>query len=131
MAVSIDRLKTGMPELDAYIDYLCSEIEAARNVTASHPIQARVTPNGLQLAGSVPGIRLAKSKSGGVPKMTGSAPGKADVTLWDYDGSNISSQTVDVEAINLSTLDDVGGSKLILIVPFGKWWIVIWEECPA
>lgn len=124
----MERLVTGVEEFDNYIDYMCSVIDAARNVTASAPIQARITPFGLQLAGTAGGLILAKSKSGGIAALSGTAPGKADVTLWDYDGMNIATQTVDVEAVNLASTA-VGGSKMLLLAPLGKWKVVIWEEC--
>lgn len=126
--VQIDRLKTGIPGLDSYISYLCTEIELACNVTAAPPLQALRTPAGLNLRMAASTFQWAKSKSGGIAAMSGSTPGKADVTLWDFGGTSFVTQNVEVEAFNVGSTA-VGATKLILLAMVGKYWFVIWEDC--
>ncbi|WP_406698555.1 hypothetical protein V5E97_06695 [Singulisphaera sp. Ch08] len=60
--------------------------------------------------------------------MSGSTPGKADVTLWDFGGTSFVTQNVEVEAFNVGSTA-VGATKLILLAMVGKYWFVIWEDC--
>lgn len=125
------RLVLGDEMIDGWIDGLVSTVERNSNVTATGGIQARVGPNGIALSLVGGGtLALAKSKTGGVPAMSGTTPGKADVTLWDYDGDVIATQAVDVEAVNMGS-DAVDENKLLILGRMEKYWLVLWEVCPA
>jgi hypothetical protein len=124
----LDRIATGVAWFDAWIDRTVSAIERALSIDVSPPLQMRQGPDGTQLAWSLPIFAHAKSGGGGIPAMTGSTPGVADVTLEDFNGTTLSSQTITVKAFNKSATA-VGANKLLIIVMIDKWWYVLWEDC--
>lgn len=121
-----DRLVTGIKWFDTWLDTLLDKIEARTTITASPPLRAFTGPMGthISMAGAGP-FAWAKSKSGGI-----NAGSSADVTLQDWSGSAMTSQVVDVKAINMGSTS-VGATKLILLALVGKDWFVIWEDCPV
>lgn len=129
MITKIDRLETGIKDLDSYVNYLCTAIELATNVTVSPPLQMRRTPGGLQLAWSMKTWQWAKSSSSGIPAMSGSTPGSAtDVVLYDFNGTTLSTQAVTDKVYNMGATA-VGASKWLLITKVEKYWFVVWEQC--
>jgi hypothetical protein len=124
----LDRIETGVAWFDSWIDRIVSAIERALSVDVSPPLQIRRGPDGTQIAWSMPVFAHAKSGGSGIAAMSGTTPGVADVTLWDFDGTTLTSQTVTVKAYNKSATA-VGNNKHLILVMVDKWWFVDWEDC--
>lgn len=122
------RLVTGRTDIDQWIDETCSAIERSLNLRVAAPLVANLRPDGQYLSFAGVYLALAKSGGSGIPALSGSTPGKADVTLQLFDGSSVSTDTRTEKAYNLSTTA-VGNNKLLVLAKVGKWWIVIWEDC--
>jgi hypothetical protein len=125
----LDRIATGVAWFDAWIDRTVSAIERALSIDVSPPLQMRQGPDGTQLAWSLPIFAHAKSGGSGIAAMSGTTPGVADVTLWDFNGTTLSTQAVTVKAYNKSATA-VGANTHLTLVMIDKWWFVDWEDCP-
>lgn len=122
------RLVTGRTDIDQWIDETLSAIERSSNVRAAAPMVANLRPDGMFLSFAGVYLALAKSGGSGIPAMSGSMPGKADVTLQLFDGSTLSSDTRTEKAYNLSQTA-VGNNKYLILAKILKWWFVIFEDC--
>jgi hypothetical protein len=80
------------------------------------------------------GGRLAKTGSGGVPKLSGSTPGSATVTFYDFTGADMvpSTGTDGSEVVgtvyNMAS-EDVGANKFIQVKTIGGFSFVDVEDC--
>lgn len=125
---TVPRLAIGNDVIDGWIEALCAAVERANNPTASPPVTLQAMPEGLHFGGTRGLFAHAKSGAGGVPAMSGTTPGHADVTLYSDDGSALVSQTVTEKAWNKSAAA-VGANKHLILVRIEPRWWVLWEDC--
>jgi hypothetical protein len=127
----IPRLVIGVEWFDKWVDTVVASIERALNVTSSDGISVRRGPSGTHIALNVlPTLILAKAHLG-IPAMSGTTPGHALVTLYDFQfgGPSVVTQGITDTAWNYSSAAvDIG--KKIKVARIGKFLWVIWEDCP-
>lgn len=129
MLETLPRLVTEIKIVDRWVDDTVGQIEAARNVTVSPPLQAMRTQNGLHLSCAIPAVtRLAKTGGSGIPAISGSTLGSADATLYNLNNGVLASETITDKVYNMSSRT-IGANKMILCAQVGNCWVAFWEDC--
>jgi hypothetical protein len=71
---------------------------------------------------------LARTGTGGVPAMSGTTPGQADVTLYEFDGTTLSLGSDTLTAYNMVPAA-VGANKVVLLHWANGYPFVVVEPC--
>lgn len=77
--------------------------------------------------GGVIAASFAKSGGSGIPALTGTTPGSATVTLYDFDGTSLTAGDT-ATAFNPSTTA-VGANRWLIVLKVQTQWVVIVEDC--
>lgn len=91
------------------------------------PGMAQSMLRGIPLVGALIPIAKVAKAGGGILGRSGTTPGAADVTLYNFDGATLTAGAT-VRAYNLAT-GAVAGSAWLILLNVGRYWFVIWEEC--
>lgn len=127
--VDLDTLVGFGAEADAALAKVVRAVMQANSWTVTGNANFRGGPTGYAL--HIPNARvgrIAKTGAGGIPAMTGSTPGVAEITLWTL-GSTIVVGEPDI-AYNIAP-SAVSANMLIVVLWVDSEWLAIYEICPA
>lgn len=125
-------LTRGVPYrvLRTWLNWLLKETRANR-IHFGEGITGQRLPSGTVISAQVGrSIRTVMTPSGGIDAMAAGVPGTATCLAYEWDGTNKTVGTEDVEVLN-DFPGDVEGEVLIKIHwESGAWWVLV-EACPA
>jgi hypothetical protein len=129
MAQKNKPVEAGDPIYAETFNELISSVNEARIEDVAPPLALSRGPGGsiLWLASDLLETSFAKSGGSGVPALTGTTPGFADVVLYSFDGTSLTAGDT-VKAFNPSTTA-VGANKWLILLTVQGSPVVIVEAC--
>jgi hypothetical protein len=129
MVVRLDDISVGDEDVDAAFRAWRRAIEGAHNGSVrGHAAFTSSVDGWALLIKGVPGGKVAKTGSGGIPAMSGTTPGVGDITLYTL-GSTLTVGEPDL-AYNIAP-QAVTGNAWIAVMWVDTEWLCIYEICPA